>query len=197
MTKETNNIDSDIAYLLEKLMQVQRILLWDVAKKENLSPIQIQILLYLSCHDDELRTVSVLAHEFDLTKATVSDAVTTLTAKNLVTKNILKDDKRSYILDLTPGGKALSKKIEKWQNTLLYHIGKIKPDTKDVVYGFLVDLIKTLFDSGIISTARMCLTCANFSKGSGSNNCCMLTNRKFSDRQINFDCEGYKSKEAV
>ena len=91
MTDRINDIDSRIALSIEKLIQVQRLLLWDVAKKYNLSPIQTQFIIFLNRHSPGLRKVSVLADEFDLTRATVSDAITSLEHKGLLQKKRIEE----------------------------------------------------------------------------------------------------------
>ncbi len=194
MTKKYNDMDIRIASSLEKLTQVQRVLLWDVAKKENLSPIQIQFMIFLNKHSDNLRKVSVLAEEFDLTKATVSDAISNLVDKGLLEKIRTKEDKRAFLLDLTSNGKRLIKKIENWQDILVTHISRIPHSDKEKVNLFLTELIRSLFDTGIICIARMCLTCENIQKGSSNkSNKCSLTGRLFTDSEINLNCDQYKS----
>ena len=188
------NIDINIASCLEKLTQVQRVLLWDIAKKENLSPIQIQFLIFLNKHSDDLRKVSVLAEEFDLTKATVSEAVSNLVDKGLLIKVRMKEDKRSYILDFTRDGIKLVKKIMSWQDVLVSHLGKIPIKEKENVNLVLIELIRSLFNDGVITIARMCLTCENIRKcSSGKSYRCSLTGRSFTDNEINIGCDFYKS----
>ena len=64
-----NNVDARIVATLERLSQVFRVRLREEARQRNLSPIQAQLLIYLLHHDVELRRVSQLAREFDLTQA--------------------------------------------------------------------------------------------------------------------------------
>jgi hypothetical protein len=45
--EQEKNIDAKIIAGLERISRVFKLLLWDVAKEENLSPIQIQFLIYL------------------------------------------------------------------------------------------------------------------------------------------------------
>ncbi len=193
MNNEYKDIDVRIASSLEKLTQVQKVLLWDVAKKENLSPIQIQFMIFLNSRSEEFRKVSVLAEEFDLTKATVSDAVSNLVDKGLLVKVKHKEDKRSFVLDLTSEGKKIVKRIGNWQHSLVNKINRISDVDKEKVSLFLIELIKQLFDDGTISIARMCLTCENIQRGlSGKLNKCVLTGRLFTDSEVNLNCENHK-----
>ncbi len=194
MQKNSTELDKQITNSLEKLIQVQRILLWDIAKKENLSPIQIQFLIFINNHSDRLRRVSVLAEEFDLTKATVSDAVSNLVEKGLIKKIKTEEDKRSYLLELTSEGKEIAIKITNWQEKLTESISKIPEKQKESIYQFLIELIKSLFDDGIINVARLCLTCANIKPGSSDKpNQCSLTGRVFFNNETNIDCENFEA----
>ena len=194
MSDQPNNININIALSLEKLNQVQRVLLWDIAKKENLSPIQIQFLVFLNKHSEDKRRVSVLAEEFDLTKATVSEAVSNLVEKGLLIKDRIKEDKRSYVLDFTSKGLKLVRKLMSWQDILITHIEKIPYEQKQKVNSFLIELIVSLFNDKIISIARMCSTCENLQLNSSNNSYrCALTGRSFTDNEINIDCIHYIS----
>ena len=194
MSEKYNNIEKNIALGLEKITQVQRVLLWDIAKKENLSPIQIQFLIFLKDHSDNLRRVSALAEEFDLTKATVSEAVSNLVTKGILCKFRMKEDRRSYILDFTSYGMELVKRIMSWPDILVSHIKKMPMKEKENANLFLIELIKSLFNDGVISIARMCLTCENVRKfSSGKSFRCDLTGRSFTYNDIIIDCDNYRS----
>jgi hypothetical protein len=62
-----DDVDSKIAVGLERLAQAFRVLAWDRAKANGLSPTQLQILVYLRHHPERERRVSALARAFDLT----------------------------------------------------------------------------------------------------------------------------------
>lgn len=195
MKTDMSDIDSRIVSALEKLTQIQRILLWDKAKIEGLSPIQIQILIYIKRYKGEQCRVSNLAREFDLTKATISDAVKTLDEKALISKSQKKSDKRSYVIDLTERGKEVVGRIENWQRILVDHIKFFSSDKKEIIMVFLMELIKSLYDDGIISISRMCIACENFVKDLDSNNqkhFCRLTGKTLMNNDLNIGCLHYK-----
>ncbi len=195
MNENVTAIDTRISQSIQKLIQVQRVLLWDIVKKYNLSPLQTQFILFLSSHSSDLRRVSALADEFDLTRATVSDAVKSLEKKGIIKKTRTENDKRFFLLELTGKGKQISKKIDNWQKVIITCIKKISTRDKEIVYGFMVELIKSLFDNGVISTARMCLTCGNIVPGTaGRPNMCKVTQRSFYNNDVNFNCGSYAAK---
>jgi DNA-binding MarR family transcriptional regulator len=190
--QDDNNVDLKIALALEKLIHVQRMLLWDEAKKEGLSPIQIQMLSFLSGCPEGQRRVSCMAAEFDLTKATVSDAAASLIDKGLLVKKIDAGDKRSHMLSLTQEGRKTEKRLSGWHDRLTENISSLRNVDKNGVMLFLMELIKSLHDSGIINAARLCIACGNFEKdlkpGAGKPHRCGLTGKYMSDGELTIGC---------
>ena len=77
---QNSDLASKIVAGLERNSEAFRVLLWEHAKVVGLSP--IQILLFISFHPETLCNVSHVAHEFNLTKATISEAIKVLHKKN-------------------------------------------------------------------------------------------------------------------
>jgi len=190
---KNNELPKKIASSLEKLNQVQRILQWEVAKKEQLSPIQIQFLLYLNDHGEALRTVTHLSEEFDLTKATVSDAVSTLTNKGFIIKIQQETDKRSHVLELTKEGIVIVERIAGWRGRLLESIDTFSDEEQTHIFDLLNRLIVKLSRDKVISVARMCNTCGNFLVINKMKSLykCNLTGEEFSINGINLGCDFY------
>lgn len=101
-TKEKQDIDTEIVDGLEHISRAYRILLSEQARKHDLSPLQVQLLLHIR-QRQEVR-VSHLALYFGLTKATISEAVRSLESKNIIGKFPDPDDARSYTIKLTEWG---------------------------------------------------------------------------------------------
>jgi len=98
---ESEKLSGKVALGLERLSEAYRHLLGLEAAKTGLSPIQIRILIFISYHSETLCTVTDIAHEFNLTKPTISDAVKTLETKNLVHKTPSARDSRSFQIAIT------------------------------------------------------------------------------------------------
>lgn len=79
---QQNNTPSKIIAGLERISQAFKVLLWKKAKQLGVSPIQIQILIFITYHTVELCNVSDLAKEFNVTKPTISDAIKVLEKRN-------------------------------------------------------------------------------------------------------------------
>jgi DNA-binding MarR family transcriptional regulator len=196
MKDDRSDIEYKITTALEKITQVEGTVLRDIAKRENLSPIQIQFLIHLSKYPLHPHTVSSLAREFDLTKATVSEAIQALENKNLITKSREEGDRRSYDIALTTEGKNTTSRIQSWENTLIKHLHRFPPKDKRRVFLFLAELIKSLYDDGVITIPRMCIACKNLEIRSGRKKYyCTLTERTLPVGGM-VGCEHYTSERA-
>jgi DNA-binding MarR family transcriptional regulator len=156
------DVDSKVVAALERLGEVFRLLLREKAQEHGLSPIQARFLVYLLHHGVELRRVSQLAREFGLTQATVSDAVDALEAKGFIGREPWPADRRVVTLRLTPEGELLAAELSTWADPIREHLRNSSPGESEVVMRFLMQLIGSLQRSGVITVARMCVTCRFF-----------------------------------
>src|SRR5690554_5951150 len=113
LTEQNQKIESRIVVALERISEAFRVLLWNESKENSLSPIQIQILIFIYFHSTEKCKVGYLADEFNMTKATISDSVKVLLSKELLTKETDPIDTRSFSLLLTNEGKKIAKKASR------------------------------------------------------------------------------------
>lgn len=187
---QNNQIEHRIIAGLERIAEVFRVLLWEQGKKFRLSPIQIQILIFLHTHSEDKRNVSYLAKEFNLTKATVSDAVQSLFRKKLITKIRSQSDARGYVIELTHSGKLLYQKISAYSNELIEPIFKLSRNEKEILLGNLINIIYQLNKSGVISIQRMCFTCKYY-KNEGENHFCRFLNKPLRKNEFRLDCPDY------
>ena len=194
---DADAVDRQIILAVERLSGLFRCLLWDAAKAKKLSPIQIQFLLYLGGHSRRLRTVSSLAREFGLTKATVSDAIKTLFRKGLLIKTRSVEDGRISTLRLSVSGKRLAAKLGSWPGVVKRHLEQFPPAAREDVMVFLMDLISSLQLAGVIEVARMCVTCGNFRRdvrpGAPRPHRCTLAGRAIGNTDLKIDCESHSA----
>lgn len=186
------DVDNKLVAALERLGQVFRLLLREKAREHDLSPIQAQFLVYLLYHDVELRRVGQLAKEFDLTPATVSDAIRTLVKKGLIDREPWPEDGRIVTLRLTPAGEELATGLSTWANVIKERLERSSPEEKEVMMAFLMRLITSLQSSGAISVARMCVTCRFFRRdvhpGDDSPHHCGLLDVPLAGSDLRLDC---------
>lgn len=82
-------------------------LLWQQALEHELSPLQIRILLFIRFHKEQTG-VSLLAKEFNLSKATISVALKPLEQKKLIIKRRSDTDNRNVDIALTDWGSQIA-----------------------------------------------------------------------------------------
>lgn len=187
LNTQNENLDNKIVAGLERLTQAFRTLLWDKAKEYGLSPIQIQILIFLRYHSHDKATVSYLAKEFNLTKPTISDAIKALEQKKLIEKLSDNSDNRSYSIILTEPGIAIVTHTEDFINPVSHIVSAIDPGQKESVWKAISTLIITLNKAGVISTQRTCPNCKYFSPTNKAPYCSLL-NKKLEPSDIRIDC---------
>ena len=131
LNHQNRNTESKIIASLERISQAFRVLLWQQSKEHSLSPIQVQVLIFLLHHSNEKRKVSYLADEFNMTKATISDTVKTLEQKGLISKEFEPEDTRSYIINLTEKGKNIAHKTSLFTKEIRTPIERIEAGDKE------------------------------------------------------------------
>lgn len=192
LTGQNQKIESRIVVALERISEAFRVLLWNESKAHALSPIQIQILIFLQFHSADKCRVGYLADEFNMTKATISDSVRVLLAKELVTKKTDPADSRSYTLSLTEAGKKIARKSSLFSGAIEKPIDKLTEEQKVVMLNGLLNLIHDLHTSGIITLQRMCFTCSNYQSDNGVHYCTLLRT-ELSDSELRIDCPEHEA----
>ncbi|KOF01793.1 MarR family transcriptional regulator [Roseivirga seohaensis subsp. aquiponti] len=191
MSKELNH---NIVIALERISEAFKTLLWDKAKLYGLSPIQIQVLLFVAHHKSELSNVSHLAKEFNLTKPTISDAVKALSSKGYIEKEPSSVDSRSYTLLLSADGQALIQALDSYSQPLERILSHQEEQNLNTLYATLTKLIFQLNKNGVLSVQRTCFGCKFYSK-TESNHFCTFLQKELIDTEIRLDCPEFESVE--
>lgn len=194
--EQAQNIDAKLIYGLEKVSQIYRILLWQTQAETGLSPIQSQILIFMSFHDEKIVSISNFAIEFSVTKATVSDAFKTLTKKGLVYKQKDTTDKRRQILKLTNDGTTLAMKINNYTKPFDDVLQDFPIKTKITLFSILTDILNSLNQKNLLSPLRMCASCHYF-EIKNKKSYCNLLEAYLKDEEIRLDCPEYESRKEI
>lgn len=176
---------------LERLSQAFRVLLWEKAGEQRLSPIQTQLLLFIHYHRPDKNNVSYLAREFNLTKPTISDAVKTLEKKELVIKVADLSDSRRYHLELTEKGREVVAGTEQYAAPFAAWIAGIGQENKEQLWQAVSGLIRALSQSSIISVQRCCFSCRYY-RVKESASFCNLLNETLLAKDIRLDCPDHQ-----
>jgi DNA-binding MarR family transcriptional regulator len=191
-TRQNTNLTAKITSGLERIAGVFRVLLWDHAKAIGLSPIQIQLLIFVAHHDDGLCNVSHLAKEFNLTKPTISDALKALVQKGLTEKVPSELDKRAFTIMLTPKGKEVVASTELFASPVEASINKLSTPDKEQLFSSLQELIFGLNKVGIITVQRTCFGC-RFYEQKPDGHFCNFLDKNLLTNELRIDCPEFEA----
>ncbi len=187
LNEQNQRVESRIVVALERISEAFRVLLWEESRENALSPIQIQILIFLLFHSDEKCKVGYLAKEFNMTKATVSDSIKILLQKELIEKIPDSEDTRSFTIGLTSKGKQTAEKSANFAFAIEKPLHNLTEEQKEAMLTGLLNLIYQLNKSGVITIQRMCFTCSNYSVENGESYCRLLE-IKLGKEDLRLDC---------
>lgn len=191
--QQEDDVSSKIITGLERISEVFKTLLWEKAKLVGLSPIQIQILIFIAYHKPELCNVSHLAKEFNVTKPTVSDAVKVLDQKQMLVKDHSSSDNRSYTIHLSSRGKEIVTQTKDFANPLKNQLGNFRETDLNGIFKLLSELIYKLNRNGILTVQRTCFGC-KFYQSNGKTSYCNLLEKELLDKDIRLDCLEFEEK---
>ncbi|PKA84394.1 DNA-binding MarR family transcriptional regulator [Ulvibacter sp. MAR_2010_11] len=190
---QQDSVSGKIVIGLERISEAFRTLLWEHAKTIGVSPMQIQILLFIAFHKEEYCNVSYLSKEFDVTKPTISDAVKALVAKRLIEKVPSTKDSRSYSILLSEEGKAVVNATSHFANPIKNSLDNLENTNLEALYAMVSKLIYGLHKSGVISVQRTCFACT-FHSENGEGDFCNLLNKPLLTKDIRLDCPEFETK---
>ncbi len=191
-TSQIQDNTSKIVAGLERISESFRVLLWDHAKVIGLSPIQIQILIFIRHHTENMCNVSHLAKEFNVTKPTISDAIRTLEKKELIEKNHSNTDKRAFSICLSSKGKKTVKSTENFADPIKKIFLENSQAENDQFFTQLSHVIYKLNQAGVLNIQRTCFACRYYEK-TKSHHYCRLLDKAIVDHEIRIDCPEFQS----
>lgn len=190
---QQEDITSKTVVGLERISEAFRVLLWEHAKVIGLSPIQIQLLIFVAHHDEKLCQVSYLAREFNMTKPTISDAVRVLVNKELLDKQPSSDDGRVFAVALTHQGSVVVEQTQHFANPIKAALDTLEPSAQRQLFGQLSKLIYMLNQTGILTVQRTCFACRFYEK-KPKQDFCHLLRKPLRDQDIRVDCPEYEPR---
>ncbi|MDC7997864.1 MarR family winged helix-turn-helix transcriptional regulator [Gilvibacter sediminis] len=190
---QNSDLNLKVVSGLERLGESFRHLLWDQAKTHGISPIQIQILLFCSNHDSNYNTVSYLALEFNVTKATISDAVRVLVNKELLQKIPSASDQRSYWLKPTPVALQKLESIASFDKEISKEVNDLGPEKSKIVFEAISQMIFGLHKKGIIKVQRQCQACKFFDQNKDTYYC-QLLEMPLKTEDLRLDCPEFETQ---
>jgi DNA-binding MarR family transcriptional regulator len=129
-----------IVLSLEQISRNIDNLLWQQALEHELSPLQIRILLFIRFHKEQ-SGVSLLAKEFNLSKATISVAIKPMEQKKLVIKRKSELDGRNIDIALTDWGSQIAHVAGFYLEPLRKVIAHIPEQEKEIMLKNLTGIL--------------------------------------------------------
>ena len=179
---------------LGRISEVFKTLLWEKTKLYGISPIQIQILIFVSDHRLSLCNVSYLAKEFGLTKPTISDAVKILLRKKMLEKDYSPADNRRYNLLLSSEGKNLIDDLHDYTLPISKELENINQQELSNLFETISKLIYQLNQKAIIQVQRTCFGCKYYKGNRLDKHYCNLLKEELVSQEIRLDCSEYEEK---
>jgi len=186
-------LPAKIVAALERISQAFKVLLWEKAKTLGLSPIQIQILIFVAHHRGGYNKVSFLAKEFDLTKPTISDAIRALDQKGLIEKEASSTDSRSYTIVLTEKGREMAHLTEGFADPLADPVQSMELREQEKLFETLSKLIYQLNQNDVLTVQRSCFSCKFFGE-KRTEPYCRLLGKNLRTADFRLDCNDYEAK---
>lgn len=187
------NLEAKVLNGFERLSEALKSLLWEKAKVHGISPIQIQLLVFISNHKIEICNVSYMAKEFNVTKATISDAVRVLIKKEYLEKDFSPNDNRRYNLFLTESGLELVKEINNYANPVYNQLKLFSKTELDAAFDLISKLIFKLNQENVIQVQRTCYNCKFYKGDLKSAHYCNLLEKELKNQDIRLDCKDFES----
>lgn len=180
---------------LTKVAAALRSQAWEGGSARKLTPTQGQILVLLAERATQPMRLNDVARELCLTAATASDAVMTLVEKKLVKKERSPDDQRALVITLTAAGRREAQQTAGWTEVVRAGVRSLTPDEQTVFLRGLTKVMYSLQEQGVISIARMCVSCTYFQPyahvDAARPHHCGFVNKPMGDGQLRLECPDF------
>jgi DNA-binding MarR family transcriptional regulator len=183
------DVPGKITAALERLGQALRVLAREEAQRQGLSPIGLQLVLRLADPDDPGRP-GRLAREFRVSPASLSDSLRALERKGLVERRRHGNDRRGFSFRLTAAGRRLARRLEPLASPVRAAAAALPAEEQLTLMLALYELIADLQRRGVITVARMCVTCRHFrahAHGTNAHHCALL-DLPLAQSSLRIDC---------
>lgn len=182
-----------IAAGLERIGLVLREESWRRSRRRGLSAGQSHVLRYLAGRAEA--SLSEVARELAVSATTASETISFLVKRGLVTRSRSSRDRRQVALRLTQDGRAKAREVGEPLELLSRAIRAMSAFDQAQFVRLLVRLIQELQDAGVISVARVCVSCSFFRpflhQGSDRPHHCAFVNGPLGEGDLKLDCADF------
>jgi DNA-binding MarR family transcriptional regulator len=168
------------------------------APAAGLSRLQARVLDRLLRRPDS--RIGELARELNVTAGTLSEALSSLEAKGLVSKGEDPSEHRAVRVELTRSGRRAAEAASHWPSEWLAPaLEDLDPATQGHLLGSLLELIGALERRGALARVRMCLGCRFFEAGvhrGARPHHCHLLQSPIGPLELRVDCPDFEPSAA-
>jgi DNA-binding MarR family transcriptional regulator len=158
------SLDAKIVGALDRVGEALGVLARRSAAAHDLSVTQMRVLARLHAGPPPEALSSELAHEFDVSDPTISDALAALRRKGLIGHTLDPADRRRRILRLTAAGRRIGQRVTRWTAPAEVVTSAVPQAEGEALLSTLLDLLARMQQAGLLSVSRSCTTCAHFSR---------------------------------
>ncbi|RMG95504.1 MAG: MarR family transcriptional regulator [Chloroflexi bacterium] len=162
--KHRNTPGSKITIALYRITQAITHILRERGKITQLSPTQIQSLLFLKYARPGVHTIGGLANRLGTTYATASGVADALERKRLIERLPLPADQRVVTLKLTPKGEAQAKMLEDILDEIEAAVNALPEAEQAALLRATQAIVQHLQHAGYVKVYEMCWHCQFFQK---------------------------------
>ncbi|SFF03098.1 DNA-binding transcriptional regulator, MarR family [Chitinophaga sp. CF118] len=182
------NIDARLLLSLQRLSDMLKAMQWEQARMLGITPLQLQILLFVGYHPPVVNKAASIASELQVSRPTISDAVGSLVSKGLLEMHADKRDRRSYSLVLTGTGMQLMKQASEYMGQLKDLLDKKPEQEKNNLYHSVYSIITGLLTADKGGVQRMCFNCAHYNGNKKRQHECLFLKKSLLSAELQLDC---------
>lgn len=160
--KQRHTPSGQVTIALYRIAQAMEYAFRKRGKQEQLSPTQMQALLFLKHARSEVHTIGGLAARLGVTDATSSEVADALERKRLVRRTSLPEDQRIVKLTLTPEGERRAEALEGVLDEIEAAIDALSEAEKVVLLRATQAIVRRLQRAGYVRVYEMCWGCQFF-----------------------------------
>lgn len=162
--KHRNTPGGQITIALYRIAQAIEHLLREQGKVVQLSPTQIQSLVFLKYARPGVRTIGGLATRLGATYATSSGVADALERKRLIRRVPLPEDQRVITLGLTPKGEDHARMLEGVLDEIEIAVNALPETEQTALFHATQAIVRRLQRAGYVNVYEMCWNCQFFRK---------------------------------
>jgi DNA-binding MarR family transcriptional regulator len=193
-----DNKSASVSKTLFTISRAIKNLEWEKGKIKNLTPSQIEILLFLNYLRPDAASVNAVNNYLSYKPSTVTGILNTLENKELIERRRLSSDRRQVHLKLTSLGIKVTNLIKDLGTEIESIINELNKNEREILEKLLNKVSEKIIERGYVSIAEICITCCYFnsdrSPDSKKPHYCECLNIPLSKKEIYQECPDYKKQ---